>query len=317
MAGMKVSELDFLQLLPAFMRDDEAVIALSKAMDKLLGEPAKRLNTISTWGSIGELTEAECDEMAWELDVDWYDSYGMSLEQKRATLMEAQHIKRKRGTRGAVQQLITSLLGEGEIAEWYEINGKPYTFVILTTNEEITAENYAKFVETVNAAKNERSHMEGVYFYWLQGPEQGVAYDPAHVLHHYDFRKCGTYRRTAVVGIVVKSGGIETEPKEAVIPYAFPELNVGGDLATIGAPIVGTAIVGKAVLRSGSGAKNCGTYPRAAAQGAAVKASAAAAPECSHVLYVYPKCGTKVCAEEPINSTAILGSLILGEAILE
>ena len=29
MGGMKVSDLDFLRLLPAFMRDDEAAIALS------------------------------------------------------------------------------------------------------------------------------------------------------------------------------------------------------------------------------------------------------------------------------------------------
>ena len=29
MGGMKVSELDFVRLLPAFMRDDEAAIALS------------------------------------------------------------------------------------------------------------------------------------------------------------------------------------------------------------------------------------------------------------------------------------------------
>ena len=36
MGGMKVSDLDFLRLLPAFMRDDEAAIALSKAMNKLI-----------------------------------------------------------------------------------------------------------------------------------------------------------------------------------------------------------------------------------------------------------------------------------------
>ena len=38
---MKVSELEFLRLLPAFMRDDEAAIALSKAMNRLIGEPSK------------------------------------------------------------------------------------------------------------------------------------------------------------------------------------------------------------------------------------------------------------------------------------
>ena len=62
MGGMKVSELEFMRLLPAFMRDDEAAIALSKAMNRLIGEPSKRLKTISVWGEIDNLTEKECDE---------------------------------------------------------------------------------------------------------------------------------------------------------------------------------------------------------------------------------------------------------------
>ena len=32
----------------------------------------------------------ECDELAWELDIDWYDSTGMSLEEKRETIKLAQ-----------------------------------------------------------------------------------------------------------------------------------------------------------------------------------------------------------------------------------
>ena len=40
MGGMKVSNMDFIKLLPAFMQDDEAAIALSKAVNKLIGERA-------------------------------------------------------------------------------------------------------------------------------------------------------------------------------------------------------------------------------------------------------------------------------------
>ena len=46
MAGMKISDLDFVRLLPAFMRDDEAAIALSKAMNKLIQPPGNRIPTI-------------------------------------------------------------------------------------------------------------------------------------------------------------------------------------------------------------------------------------------------------------------------------
>ncbi len=83
MAGMKISDLDFVRLLPAFMRDDEAAIALSKAMNKLIQPPGSRIPTIRTWDEIDSLNEPECDELAWELDIDWYDSTGMSLEEKK------------------------------------------------------------------------------------------------------------------------------------------------------------------------------------------------------------------------------------------
>lgn len=112
MGGMKVSNMDFIKLLPAFMQDDEAAIALSKAVNKLIGEPGKRLATIRTWDKVDELTEAECNEMAWELDIDWYDSEGMSLTEKRNTIKLAQQIKRKRGTKWAVERLIGAYFGD-------------------------------------------------------------------------------------------------------------------------------------------------------------------------------------------------------------
>lgn len=246
--GMKISELDFVRLLPAFMRDDEAVIALSRAMDRLMGEPSRRLSTIRTWDKIDELNEAECDELAWELDIDWYDSAGMSLEDKRDTIKMAQQIKRKRGTKWAVERLISAYFGEGYVAEWYEIGGAPYTFVVLTTNPQITDENFDKFVEAANVAKNERSHITGIYYFWQQGPDPGVECALGSGFHRYDLQKCGTIYRPATVGFIVKSG-VESEPEETQHLYGFTaagETVCGADgyNATVGCAVVGTAIVG-------------------------------------------------------------------------
>ena len=217
MAGMKLSELDFLRLLPAFMRDDETAIALSKAMNKLLREPGQRLHTLRTWDKVDELTEAECDELAWELDIDWYNSTGMGLEEKRATIKLAQQIKRKRGTKWAVERLISAYFGEGYIMEWYDTGGNPFTFVALTTNTHITAENFGKFVEGVKAAKNERSRIVGVFYFWQQGPP-GVECALGSGLHRYDFKKCGIYPRIATKGAVVKSA-VETKAETALYKY--------------------------------------------------------------------------------------------------
>ena len=220
MGGMKISELDFVRLLPAFMRDDEAAIALSKAMNQLIGEPGKRLDVLRTWDKTDELNEAECDELAWELDIDWYDSTGMSLEDKRATIKLAQQIKRKRGTKWAVERLISSYFGEGYVMEWYDVDGNPFTFVALTTNTHIIAENYGKFVEAVKIAKNERSRIVGVFYFWPQGTESGIEYALGSGLHRYEFKKCGVYPRITTTGFVVKSA-VETEPESKLHKYVF------------------------------------------------------------------------------------------------
>lgn len=159
---MKLSELEFLKLLPAFMRDDEANIALSKSINKLFG--ALRLDTLSTWDKIDELTEKECDELAWELDIDWYEPVNMTLEEKRETIKIAPQIKSKRGTKWAVERLVSLYLGEGGVEEWCDTiePGIPYTFKVYTSNPDVTEEMFNNFKNAVSIAKNERSHMIGM-----------------------------------------------------------------------------------------------------------------------------------------------------------
>ena len=173
---MKLSELDFLRLLPVFMRDDEANIAISNAINKLMGN--LRLDTLSTWASIDQLTEEELDELAWELDIDWYEKT-MSIEEKRETVKIAPYIKSKRGTKWAVERVISLYLGEGGVVEWCEKEppGPPYTFEVYTSNEEVTEELLAQFATAANIAKNKRSHMIGMsHRYLLNDIATGVKY---------------------------------------------------------------------------------------------------------------------------------------------
>lgn len=308
MGGMKVSELEFVRLLPAFMRDDEAAIALSKAMNRLIGEPSKRLKTLRVWDNIENLNEAECDELAWELDVDWYDSTGMSLEEKRATLKIAQQIKRKRGTKWAVERLISAYFGEGYIMEWYEMYGTPYTFVALTTNAHITAQNYEKFVEAVKAAKNVRSHLAGIFYFWQQGPDPGVEYALGSSLHRYNFVKCGTRPRIATVGFIVKQS-IETEPEEKLHLYGFPR---SGTIICGTHPRPGTlgaaakneiAVEGSADHIRYNFNRRAGTYPRPGILGAVIKPGIEATPETDPQLYGFTGAGTTTCGTYPRPGT--------------
>lgn len=302
MGGMKVSELDFLRLLPAFMRDDEAAIALSKAMNKLISEPGSRIPSIRTWDEIDNMSEAELDELAWELDVDWYDSTGMSLEEKRETLKLAQQIKRKRGTKWAVERLISAYFGEGYVMEWYEMYGTPYTFVALTTNTHTDAHNFEKFVEAVKAAKNARSHLAGVFYFWQQGPDPGIEYALDTKLHRYEFVKCGTRPRIATVGFIVKSS-IELDPEARLLFYGFTHAGTikcgtyprPGTLGRVLQNPIGSNLEAKftGYGYEKAGSHTCGTYPRRLALGVVLAGNAATAARLLCGAYSFVKCGTK------------------------
>lgn len=313
MGGMKVSNIDFIRLLPAFMQDDEAAIALSKAMNQLISEPGSRIPTIRTWDEVDKMSEAECDELAWELDVDWYDSTGMSLEEKRNTIKLAIQIKRKRGTKWAVERLISAYFGEGYVVEWYEMGGSPYTFVALTTNTDIDAHSFEKFVQAVKSAKNSRSHLIGVFYFWEQGPDPGIEYGLDTSLHRYDFVKCGTRPRIATVGFIVKPS-IELEPDETLHRYDFTH---AGEFECGTYPRPGT--LGTAVkagipadpdaqaIRYNFGRK-AGTYPRPGTMGQAIRRPIRAEPAAGFLLYPHPKTGDLICGTYPRPGT--LGSVL-------
>lgn len=268
--GMKIDDLQLLQLLPGFMREDEAAIALSKAVSRLFSEPGAHIKAMRVWDKIDELTDAECDELAWELDIDWYDS-SATLSQKRETIKDAQKIKRKRGTKWAVERLISIYFGTGYVMEWYDVpEANPFDFYVLTTNTEVVSEDYNKFIAAAKAAKNTRSHIAGVFYYWPQGPDPGVACSLETKLRRYNHKRCGTTPRTATIGFMLKPA-VEIDPSVELHKYEY----------------------------TAAGTHDCGTYPRAAVKGAAISAAVAVSPEANMSLYnyrrksgQYPRAGT-------------------------
>jgi hypothetical protein len=76
---VKLSDLEFVRLLPQFMREDPAVRGLAAGIDSIVPALAERLETLSTWDCLDKLPEAELDELAWELNIPWYN-YGASVD---------------------------------------------------------------------------------------------------------------------------------------------------------------------------------------------------------------------------------------------
>jgi phage tail P2-like protein len=198
--AMKIDNPSTVKLLPVFMRKDEADVALAGVVDQLIKDPGSRVEQLRIWDQIDNLPESTLDEIAWELNIDWYKSQSMSIEAKRATIKNARLIKAHRGTNYAVEKLIGSYLGEAHMYEWWEYDGVPYTFYVLVETDIQDQAAFNEFLEAVKAAKNARSRMLGIYAYLeheytvkcgVQGGAMGIA-----------FIRCGTLPHVMNVGHV-------------------------------------------------------------------------------------------------------------------
>lgn len=159
---MKLSDLEFIRLLPVFMKKEEDNQALAKAMDLIFRDPNKHLQTISTWSQIENLLDDELNELAYELDIDWYDS-GSDRQTKISQIKSALKVKKRRGTRWSVEQILSDVFGQAYVREWYEFDGEPYTFEVAIKDPITTQDEYDRMVTLINKGKNIRSRMVQAY----------------------------------------------------------------------------------------------------------------------------------------------------------
>lgn len=160
MAKMSIYNPDILKLLPQFMRNDQANIALAEAVNALIAVPAQKSKILKKWNQFDNMDHDQLNEMAWEFNIDWWDS-SLPLDRKRAILKTCYRVHEKRGTKWAVEELITSVFGMGKVIEWFEYGGQPFYFKIIT-NATLTEDGMKFFLNMIDKVKNARSHVESI-----------------------------------------------------------------------------------------------------------------------------------------------------------
>ena len=193
---MKLKDLDFIQLLPVFMKKDPAVQALASVMTQTLADPDEHLKDAATWNRIEKLSEAELDEMAWELDIDWYD-FGSSRKAKIAQVKSAVLIKKRRGTKWAVEQILRNIIGRAWVNEWMDYGGDPYHFEVAIKNSVVTQDMYGRLVTQIEAAKNVRSILDRIYYLdekWIDIETKGTLHPFTFTLERCGIPKCGRFK---------------------------------------------------------------------------------------------------------------------------
>ena len=158
---MDLSEVDIKQLLPRYMREDPFNVALADVLSPAVQRAAKRIDLYSVWDHVDELDEDLLDELAWELHIDWYDTVA-SLDSKKAMVKNSDLVHMRLGTPWAVEQVISDLFGEGRIREWFEYEGEPHHFKVLSTNPSLNVTLLDKFLTTLERVKRTSSWLDGI-----------------------------------------------------------------------------------------------------------------------------------------------------------
>ena len=157
---MNLGTLDFAKLLPRWMRDDDYNIALADAITDVLGTDLARVKTLRVWDQVDKLTSEELDELAWEMDIDWWES-AWEIEIKRDVIKTAQKIISTKGTKYSVVAALTAIFGSVTVLEWFDYGGDPYHFKVETKNQ-MTPEKMAKFIKTIDNIKPVKAVLDSV-----------------------------------------------------------------------------------------------------------------------------------------------------------
>ncbi|EAQ8609854.1 phage tail protein I, partial [Salmonella enterica] len=129
-----ISDISLLDVLPQNLAQNPDVIAMSKAIDDELHAINKLIPKTTIYGLIDGLESAVLDHLAWQWNSDtWRDNWAVSL--KRSVFKSIIRTKRIKGTRAAVEDVVSSLGGVVDIKEWFEQSprGEPYTASIVAS----------------------------------------------------------------------------------------------------------------------------------------------------------------------------------------
>ncbi|WP_299075752.1 phage tail protein I [uncultured Paraglaciecola sp.] len=118
--------------------------------------------------------------LAWALSVDNWDST-WPVERKRQVIKDSIYIHRKKGTRDAVERVVSAIRGDDtKVTEWFEDkdNLAPGEFRVdyVSTGTPVDGSEINNLVPAINSAKNVRSNLTKITITSrVEAPEKHVA----------------------------------------------------------------------------------------------------------------------------------------------
>lgn len=158
---MDLNDLDLLRLQSQYMQNDVNTQGVCGALTQVLKYICSVIKNCQILNRVDELPEPVLDELALELHVDWYDN-SLPVETKRKLIKNSDKVHMKAGTPAAVESVISDIFGDGKVEEWFEYDGDPGMFRVVTSNVSISGDMADKFIRALNSIKRVSAHLEEI-----------------------------------------------------------------------------------------------------------------------------------------------------------
>ena len=163
MEAMKMvnANLSFQDLLPLSISHDANIQAACQSLDQELSKLRSCIETLSILPNIANASEEIVDLLALQFDVPHYEA-ALPLAKKRELVKKAIAWHKKKGTVGAVEEVVSLVFGESTIEEWYEYGGEPHHFRITTTNISVDDSFVERFKIATEKVKRKSAWLDEV-----------------------------------------------------------------------------------------------------------------------------------------------------------
>lgn len=180
-------------LLPHNLTDDPAAWAYSFALREGTRLLYQYTQLCYVYCSIDTMPDNILNLLALELRTQYYTD-SLDIDTKRSLVRNTMIWYMTAGTPIAVEELVTTVFGEGRVLEWFEYGGKPYYFKIVT-EASLTKDIDSMFHNMLQRVKNTRSHMEAIEVnrnveqQTYAGTAQAAFYRPAVIIDGYSIER--------------------------------------------------------------------------------------------------------------------------------
>ena len=264
------------EILPENLSEQPEVRAISYAINMALRRLMGYCKSTGLYASIDEASEEVLDLLAIEFDALYYDM-SLPLANKRKIIKDTLPQYLRSGTVGAVEDLITTIFGGGEVEEWFSYSGTPghfRLFVDITDSAEnpVYEMDATEMEEKLERVKKYSQHLDS--FSWM-------------IKHQIEIKKkieqwtsivpecgtylCGTYWMPSTLGYTDKDD-IQIKPTPELYLNDQPEAGMLPNVSTLGYSLNNTEEVDAVVDGYNNNPEECGedetgTVPRVATLG--------------------------------------------------